>query len=362
MLLSGIYFIICTYTDRTLICFLILNLTLLYAIIISSLFISTNRLGNGVLIMTSTVLYQPLTKNQRKNAGAVARTLLKTLIKSKSLKLQTEIPLKIHSGEPGNDTFIKPFVFNEIIDYFLKQGNSPYFIETNTAGGPRGTEVSHRKVAKEHGFTRIPFVVADGDGFDHKEVPIPNGTHFKKCKIAVKLADLPQVIVLSHFKGHCMTGFGGAIKMLGLGFASGRGKSELHSSKPLPSDKQIDWTHSILKSVGDTVTWNPEVVYFGQEFAERVAEYALAAARGKRHIYVSFAYDITPNCDCDGKHMENKYEDLGIFASTDPVAIDKAVFDQLTKREGKIPFEGSSIFAYAEKIGLGSTSYSLKIC
>lgn len=311
--------------------------------------------------MTPNVYYHPLPKDKRGEATTAARDLLETLIKSEKLKLESEIPLKIHTGEPGNDTFVKPAIFDGIIDYLIQLEISPYFVESNTASGPRSTGDAHRQIAKDHGFTRIPLVIADGDGFDHLEVAISNGTHFASCKIATKLATQPQVIVLSHFKGHCMTGFGGAIKMLGLGFASGRGKSELHSSTPLPSGERMNWSNSQLGSNGDNVIWNPEVVYSGAVFSERVAEYALAATLGKRHLYLTFAHDITPNCDCDGNHMENKYEDLGIFASTDPVAIDKAAYDQLALREGKVPFEGGSIFGYAEKIGLGSATYSLKL-
>ena len=157
-----------------------------------------------------------------------------------------------------------------------------------------------------------------------------------------------------------MAGFGAAIKMLGLGFASGRGKSEIHSSQPLPPGQQIDWTKAQLGKDGNNIIWNPKVVYSGHVFNERVAKYALAASLGKHHIYLTFAFDITENCDCDAHHMDCVYDDLGIFASTDPVAIDKAVIDVLTQREGKVPFAGTEIFTYAEKIGLGTAQYKLE--
>jgi len=297
-------------------------------------------------IKTSTVYFTPVDKNS--TLSDIARRLLQTVIEENQITLEKTIPLKVHFGQPGNQTFIKPNNFKGIIDYLAEQQIKTYYIETNTATGPREYKIGHENTAKEHGFTQIPVVIADGvDGFDHQLVSIENGKHFKQCKIASKLAEQKQIIVLSHFKGHILSGLAGAIKMLGVGFASGRGKTELHSSVEMKHDQKIDWTD-----------WTK--LYQQNDFIERSTEYALAAIKNKNMIYVNFAISITKNCDCDGEAMTPIYKDLGIFASTDPVAIDKACFDMLEKREGKKPFTGDAIFSYAEKLGLGSTKYSIK--
>jgi uncharacterized protein len=306
------------------------------------------------------VYFSPVSTNQPKTISETAKSLLAYAVSEESIRFVKNLPIKVHSGESGNDTFIKPALYDGVIDYLEENDVSPYFIETNVSyDGPRALEKTHCEMAKSHGFTRIPFVIGDEDGFGHTEVPIQNGKHFKTCKIANKLANQPQVLVMSHFKGHCMAGFGAAIKMLGIGFASGRGKSESHSSTIVPQGKQIDWSNAQMGKNENGIIWNPDVVYSGDSFLERMTEYALAASHGKHHVYMTYAINITADCDCDGHHMDFVYDDLGLFVSLDPVAIDKAVMDILGEREGKIPFTGSSVFAYAEKLGMGTQHYTL---
>lgn len=305
---------------------------------------------------TSNVYFSPIQDNTVETIAIQAKNLLTHFLKSESVSFTKALPIKVHSGEPGNDTFIKPAYFDAVIDYLEAEHIAPYFIETNTSyGGRRATTASHLQVAKDHGFTRIPFVIGDLDGFGHTEVPVP-GKHFKTAKIASKLADQQQVLVMTHFKGHVMAGFGGAIKMLGIGFASARGKSEIHGVRQIPEGKQLDW-NGWQKEDG---SFNAAVVHSGQIFYERMAEYAYAASHGKNNIYLTFAVNITSDCDCDGKHMEPVYPNLGLFISSDPVAIDTAVVDMLARREGKTPFEGTSVLEYAEQLGMGTKKYALK--
>jgi len=293
------------------------------------------------------VYFHPLTSKNPQEIGRIARKLFETIVKENKIVLEKDLPLKVHPGEPGNTTFIKPAVYNDLIDFLTAKGIKPFFIETNTVTGQRTNIASHLRVASEHGFTRIPVVIADGEtGVDQTMVAIKNGKYFKACRIARELANKPQVVVLSHFKGHIAAGFGAALKMLGIGFASRQGKMEIHSKEFTPELKTIDWSKR-------------DKLYPLEIFRERVAEYALAAVNNKQYIYLTFAFDIAENCDCDGEEMKCVYTDLGVFASLDPVAIDKACFDMLEKREGKKPFEGADIFAYAEKIGLGSQEYTL---
>lgn len=298
--------------------------------------------------MKTNVFFHPVKDSNKDNVSEIAKILLERVISENNIKLEKEIPLKVHPGNPGNISFIKPENFKSITKFLKDKKIKTYYIETNQAPiGERSTEKIHLEIAEKHGFTDIPFIIADGkDGFDHQLVQIKNGKHFKDCKIAEKLVDPKQIIVLSHFKGHIMSGFGGAIKMLGLGFASGRGKAEMHSKVNLKDDQPIHWLQ----------IWT---LYTGKEFCERSAEYALAASQNKNFIYINFALNIVKNCDCDGRKMKPIYKDLGVFASLDPVAIDRACFDMLRKREKKKPFNGDDIFPYAEKIGLGSQKYQL---
>ncbi len=298
--------------------------------------------------MKHKVYFYKVNDENLKEVPEIAKQLLKKVILDNKIKLENEIPLKVHPGNPGNVTFIKPKNFDPIIKYLQDKKITTYYIETNQAPvGARSKGSIHVQIAKNHGFTQIPFVIADGeDGYDHTLVKIKDGKHFKDCKIAKKLVNQRQIIVLSHFKGHVASGFGGAIKMLSLGFASGRGKIELHSKVKLKKGEEIKWMKF----------WT---LYQGREFRERTAEYALAASQNKQFIYLNYAINLTDNCDCDGHKMNPIYKDLGIFASLDPVSIDKACFDILAKRERKNPYGGEDIFDYAQKIGLGNQDYDL---
>ena len=307
----------------------------------------------------SSVYFQTVSSGSDWNS--TAQIVLEKLISDQKLQLEPKITLKIHTDQPGNISFIKPIYMKALINYLLRQNIKLTFMETNTAGGPRSQGKNHRQIAKKHGFTIIPFLIADGeDGNDHVLVPIKNTKHFKACKIARHLYQSPQTIIISHFKGHCMTGFGGAIKMLGIGYASKRGKIEAHSVHHIPEDQTIDWKKAIKRQDPKTgkVDWNGAYVYSNLAFMQRTAEYALAATK-PNDIHLVYAVNLVDNCDCDSQAMTPLYPDIGIFASSDPVAIDKAILDMIDHREGQATYWGRSIFPYAEKIGLGSQSYNL---
>ncbi len=304
----------------------------------------------------SKVYFHPINSHETDTQiiAEISKKLLQKLISENNITLPKKLPIKVHTGQPGNITFIKPENFTGMINLLKETGSEPYYTETNMPGGPRSSEKGSTKVAKEHGFTQIPFLVADGDGYDHTLVPISGGKHFTECKIGSKLADSQRVLVISHFKGHSMAGFGGTIKQLGIGFASARGKVEAHAKVAIPEGEGIDWGRAMIGE-----GWNEDYVWAGKDFMERTAEYALAAVNSKQYFYIQYAINITPDCDCDGSPMQPVYKDVGIFASLDPVAIDKASFDVLAKREGKKPFEGDYICEYGEKISLGAQDYEL---
>ena len=177
----------------------------------------------------SNVYFIPLTENCPEKVSAAARKLLELLIEKENITLKKNIPLKVHFGEKFNRTFIKSENYSGIRDFLSEKEISSCYIETSVLyGGERFERAKHLKLAAEHGFTQLPVVIADGErGEASREIPV-NKSHFKSCHIAGELAESDQVIVFSHFKGHSLAGFGGALKQLSMGFASKGGKLAMH--------------------------------------------------------------------------------------------------------------------------------------
>lgn len=325
----------------------------------------------------------------------ITKELLDIIISKEDIQLENRIPLKVHFGEKGNITYIKPENFEGVIDFLKEKNIETSFIETSTLyGGQRYKKDLHIKIAKEHGFTQIPIIIADGEqGESFAEVEI-NKKNFKSCKIGKAFLDYNQLIVLAHFKGHMFAGFGGAIKQLSMGHAAKGGKLAMHMGiKPKISNRKckkcnlcetrcnenaitiekdgksfID--HEKCVGCGACYAICPHkaisiisiksilrMIGIGNPFKEKLVEHAYAAAKDKKNIYINFAMNITSKCDCEPKKLKIIMDDIGIFISTDPVAIDKACYD-LVEEKGK-KFRGFKQFAYAEKIGLGSTKYEL---
>ena len=319
-----------------------------------------------------------------------AKSLLKKVIDKEHVQLEPYIPLKVHFGEKGNITFIESKNYEGIIEYLQEQHIGSAFIETNVLySGSRMTRSQHIKTAKEHGFTQLPIVIADGEhGEEHEHIEI-NQKHFKTCKIGKEIANQRQMIVISHFKGHRLAGFGGAIKQLAMGCAARAGKLDQHThAKPVinpfackkcgacarycPENAitiglipRID-KHKCVGCVGCMAVCPQKAIVFNllrslsKAFPERLVEYALAAQKDQQNIYITFAFNITRGCDCEGHKMKPIAGDIGVFASTDPVAIDQACLDMLDRREGKKVFtRARHQLDYAEKIGLGKRQYQL---
>jgi uncharacterized Fe-S center protein len=321
---------------------------------------------------------------QRVSSGA--EELLDRIVKEENISLEKEVPLKVHFGEKGNITFIRPENYQGIIDFLSKRKIKTFFTDTNALyRGARTTEKDHKAIAEEHGFTQIPVRIADGNTGEKVEI---NKKHFRECKIGKLIADHKQLIIVTHFKGHMLTGFGGAIKQLGMGCAARGGKLDQHCNNhptlnPLKCKKcgtcvkhcpvgaitlgkipRVD-TKKCIGCAG-CIAVCPHgamsINWFStrpKTFHEKLAEYAFAAQKDKKNIYITFAFNITDRCDCLGEKLKIKTPDLGILASTDPVAIDTACMDLLKKREGKDVFKGRDVLDYAESIGLGSKSYEL---
>ena len=327
--------------------------------------------------------------------SAAARAVLEALLQNSTVGVDKELLLKVHFGERGNRTYLKQDYYSGIIDFLTEQGCSCKYSETSVLyGGERFSSEKHIKLALSHGFDRLPIEIADGDnGGSACQVPVKNGKHFQFAAIAEKLAIADQTIVLSHFKGHMLAGFGGALKQLSMGFAAKGGKMAMHLGvKP----RIIKWkcrncglcmkrcNEQAISRVGKkcfidqnkcigcgacfsicphhavsvfTLKGIWHALFKGRFFREKLAEYASASHSGKRNIYINFVINVTPGCDCEPRPMFPCVDDIGIFASMDPVAVDSACYDAVA-RAGK-RFRGKELLSYAEKIGVGSTAYEL---
>lgn len=316
-----------------------------------------------------------------------ARRLLEEVVEKENVELEKEIPLKVHFGESGNDTYIRPGAFTGVIDYLKEKNIETKYIETNVLyRGSRTTRDSHIKTAHEHGFTNLPIQIADGDhGEEFTDIPI-KGEIFDHVRLGKAYADYKQFIILAHFKGHAEAGFGGAMKQLAMGFAARGGKLAQHSTlNPVVNQDNciacgscveacnygaIELTDAAFiddtKCVGcaacvavcpvGTISTDWEV----RDFPKRVAEYAFGAAGSRKNIYIAYIMNITKYCDCDGSHMDFIAGNIGVAASTDPVALDTACLDMVQDKEGKKLFEsGRDALVHAEKLGLGSRNYNI---
>jgi uncharacterized Fe-S center protein len=324
-----------------------------------------------------------------------ARLLLDKLVQEASFKFNSEVAIKVHFGEKGNVTFVKPENYNGIIDYLEDQGVKSSFIETNVLYlGSRTTRDDHLAVAKDHGFTRIPIVIADGErGEAYSEVEI-NKEIFDKALIGKGFDDFNQIIVTAHFKGHEMAGFGGALKQLAMGFAARGGKLAQHSNNVpniiekgcVACNECAEQCPADAITVDDVARINPDTcigcaacipacptktirIDWGanSHFYEKVAEYAYAAQKDKQFIYINFVTNITENCDCMGQVQHPVMADIGVMASFDPVALDQACFDIVkankdiceTSRLWDYFDNGLRTIEHCEKIGFGSKEYNL---
>ncbi len=265
-------------------------------------------------------------------------------------KAEGRVAVKLSTGEPGNDNYLNPDLIKDLVHKV-----NGTIIECNTAyGGGRADTESHLKAAADHGFTAIATVdIMDADG----EVPLPvaGGKHLKEDFVGKNYPDYDFTVVLSHFKGHPMGGFGGAIKNISIGIASSAGKA---------------WIHSAGKTKSQSEVWKnlpPQ-----DDFLESMAEAAKAIIDhcGDKILYISVANNLSVDCDCVATPEEPKMGDIGILASLDPVALDKACVDMVRASEdhGKIHLieridsrNGMHTLDYAEQLGMGSQDYELVV-
>ena len=255
-----------------------------------------------------------------------------------------KVAVKISTGEPGGHNFLDPDLIKDLV-----QKVNGTIVECNTAyGGGRTNAADHMRAAEEHGFTAIaPVDIMDAEG--EVELPLEGGRHLTRDIVGSHFLNYDFVIVLSHFKGHAMGGFGGAIKNMSIGIASANGKRYIHSAG------------------ASTTSWgNPAQ----DDFLESMAEAAKAVADhcGDNILYISVANNLSVDCDCDSSPADPQMGDIGILASLDPVALDKACTDLVRSSDdhGKIHLieridsrNGMHTLDHAEALGMGSQKYEL---
>lgn len=267
------------------------------------------------------------------------------------VKLEGKIGVKVSTGEAGSKGYLKA----DLIGPFVKMLGGT-IIECNTAyPGARNTKEEHLEVAKNHGFTSYAEVdIMDGDG--EFKIPVNKGKHLKYDIIGENFKNYDAIVNLAHGKGHAMGGFGANLKNQSIGIASRNGKAYIHSCG---------------KTEDPDVCWN--LKYEQKDFIESMAEAATAVSdylkeNNKPIIYITVANKISLDCDCDANQGDPVINDIGIFASLDPVANDQAFLDAVwaTNEDGTKDIkeridsrEGRHITEYAKELGLGSTEYEL---
>ncbi len=322
--------------------------------------------------------------------------------------------IKLHFGEAGNDGFINPIFVRQVVDKIKAHGGKPFLTDTNTLySGMRKNSVDHLVTAIEHGFAYAvvgaPLIIADGLRSDNiQEVEIRK-KHLQTVKLARDIVNADSMVVLSHFKGHEMAGFGGAIKNLAMGCAPAIGKKEQHSARfvvdkakcegcgkcvvvcPEGAIKLVDKKALISEKMcigcgecmavcpvkAPKIDWSTEI----PEFIERLTEYAYGVTVNKKGKigYMNFLLNITPECDCVPWSDAPIVPDIGFLASLDPVALDQASLDLVNNQTGFVNShlranweqgqdkflgvhkhaDGTIQLRHGEEIGMGSREYEL---
>ncbi len=327
--------------------------------------------------------------------------------------------IKMHFGELGNLAYLRPAYARAVVETVKEAGGIPFLTDCNTLyPGSRKHALEHLDCANINGFnpltTGCQIIIGDGlRGTDEAEVPVKNGEYVKTAKIGRVIMDADVFISLAHFKGHEMTGFGGAIKNIGMGCGSRAGKMEQHSSgQPEVNQELCKGCRRCAKECGsDAITYegnkahiNPDLCKgcgrcigacsfdaiqtvqwdAGNLLDRKMAEYAQAVCQDRPCFHINIVRDISPNCDCHGENDAPILPDIGMFASFDPVALDQACVDACQQAE---PMPNSQLsdnlkkpdwqchhdhfldsnpnvhwketLEHAEKIGMGSREYEL---
>ncbi len=261
-----------------------------------------------------------------------------------------KVAVKLSTGEAGNPNHLDPNLIKNLV-----QGVDGTIVECNTAysGSKRVETEMHMQVAKDHGFTEIAGVdIMDRDGY--MKLPVEGGTNLQENWVGKNFANYDYVLVLTHFKGHPMAGFGGALKNISIGIASSEGKTRIHTGGVF-SNPPI--------TLGSLLT-NQDV--FTESMAEAAKSVSDYEENGQNIVYISVMNNMSIDCDCVSKPTEVDMHDIGILASTDPVALDQACIDLVFRaKDGQslqnriLEKNGLHILTHAEQIGLGTRAYEI---
>lgn len=271
------------------------------------------------------------------------------MFKVLNMELSGKVAVKVHSGEKGNQNYLRPEFMRPMVEYV-----DGIVVECNTAyGGERNSTEKHKKLIAAHGWSRhFKFDLLDAEGPD-LELDIPNGKVLKKNLVGKNIVNYDSMLVLSHFKGHPAGGYGGALKQLSIGCASTVGKCLIHSGGTI-TDQNIVWDHMAEQDV----------------FCESMADAAWSVAeyfKGKI-AYVNMMCNLSVDCDCCAVAEDPCMKDIGILSSLDPIALDQACIDLIyqSKDPGRDHFlqrveslHGTHTIDSAADLGFGTKEYEL---
>ncbi len=361
----------------------------------------------------------------RARLGEGLPTKLKRLMKKAgfaSMDMEGKfVAIKIHFGELGNISYLRPNYAKAVVDMVKEAGGIPFLTDCNTLyPGSRKNAIEHMYCAWENGFTPMtvgcPVIIGDGlKGTDDIAVPVKGGTYIKEAKIGRAIMDADIFISLTHFKGHETVGFGGTIKNIGMGCGSRAGKKDQHSNGKPTIDPEVcrgckrcmrecanqglefDETTKKMQVNAENClgcgrclgACNFDAIRFVNDAATkelncRMAEYAKAVVDGRPNFHISLIVDVSPYCDCHGENDAPILPNVGMLASFDPLALDQACADLCLKQQPlpnsvlsdnmkkadfcdrhdhfentTVDSEYKSCLEHGEEIGLGSREYEL---
>jgi len=363
---------------------------------------------------TSKVYFAPMRSQMKRSMVARVGSLLGRAGLGDAIAAGDLVAIKLHFGEQGNTGFVSPVYLREVVKRVRDVGGKPFLTDANTLyRGERANAVEHLACAIHNGFSfatvDAPIIIADGlDGRDAVEVPVA-GKHFDSVRIGSAAMHADAMVVVTHVKGHEATGFGGALKNVGMGLGSRSAKQRMHS------DFRPEVTPETCTACSRCVKWCPvgaivigegryavvdyETCYGCGEcvaacpygaiatqwktdatsIQEKIVEHVAGALDGKdgKVVYLSFVTTVTPDCDCFSFSDAPIVPDIGVLASTDIVAIEQAAFDLITQVPGLVGslgeglsagadkfvaitgVDGTHAITYAEGMGLGTTRYEL---
>jgi uncharacterized Fe-S center protein len=366
--------------------------------------------------MSSTVYFAPVRSTKKRSMVTRVGALLERAGLGGAVSEGDLVAVKLHFGEKGNTGFVSPVFVRQTVERIKAHGGKPFLTDANTLySGMRANAADHIQCAIQNGFSyatvEAPIVIADGvDGREAVDVPI-SAKHFETVRIGSSAVHADAMVVVTHVKGHEATGFGGALKNVGMGLGCRSAKQRMHADfKPevtaekctacsrcvrwcpvhaivIGPDRVAEIDYETCYGCGECVAACPYAAIATQwktspeALQEKIVEHAMGALAGKdgKVVYLSFVTAVSPDCDCWNFSDAPIVGDIGVLASTDIVAIDRAAYDLVTAAvglpgsrgegmgEGHDKFtavtgvDGTVAIRYAQEMGLGTIEYDLVV-